>query len=76
MCFRVVTEKHDVYTRKGADLFMNKEISLNEALTGFVMEIKHLDASKFVISTKPGEIIVQGALKCVKGKGMPFYKNE
>lgn len=55
---------------------MNKETSLNEALTGFVMEIKHLDASKFVISTKPGEIIAQGALKCVKGKGMPFYKNE
>lgn len=47
--FRIKTEKHDIFTRKGADLFMNKDISLNEALTGFSLEIKHLDSTKFYI---------------------------
>ena len=32
---RIKIKKHDVYIRKGADLFMEKNISLLEALTGF-----------------------------------------
>ena len=33
----------EVFIRKGNDLFINKDISLIEALTGFIMKIKHFD---------------------------------
>jgi DnaJ-class molecular chaperone len=32
-----------LFARKGADLFLEKKISLLEALTGFNFELKHLD---------------------------------
>jgi DnaJ family protein A protein 2 len=51
---RIMIKKHKIFTRKGADLFINKKITLLEALTGFNFEISHLDGSKFVIATLPG----------------------
>lgn len=41
--FRVTTEKHAVFSRKGADLFMDKQISLLEALLGVSFIVKTLD---------------------------------
>lgn len=32
---RILIEKHKIYTRKGADLYLEKKITLGEALTGF-----------------------------------------
>lgn len=32
---RILIDKHKTYTRKGADLFLEKKITLCEALTGF-----------------------------------------
>ena len=55
--FRVTIEDHKIFTRKGADIYMEKKISLLEALTGFNFEIKLLDNSKVKISTLPGEVI-------------------
>lgn len=75
MVFRVFIEKHKVFTRKGADLFVDKKITLLEALTGFNIEIKLLDNSMLKISTLPGEVISSGDIKVVKGKGLPFYKD-
>jgi DnaJ family protein A protein 2 len=31
---RIKIKKHDIYERKGADLYTNKKITLLEALTG------------------------------------------
>lgn len=53
----VVIEPHLVFKRIGADLFMRKEISLLEALTGINFEIIHLDGEKVKVVTYPGEII-------------------
>ena len=40
----IVQEKqHEVFTRKGADLFMKKDITLLEALTGLEFTLTHLD---------------------------------
>ena len=50
---RMMIKKHPTFTRKGADLFIDKKISLLEALTGYNFEIKHLDGSPLVISTPP-----------------------
>ena len=42
-------ENHKEFKRTGADLFMEKKISLLEALTGTNFEIKHLDGKKFKV---------------------------
>lgn len=38
LVFRVNIAPHKVYTRKGADLFIDKKITLLEALSGFNFE--------------------------------------
>lgn len=53
----VVFEPHPVFKRIGADLFMKKEISLVEALTGLNFEISHLDGHKIKIASARNEVI-------------------
>lgn len=48
---------HSNFQRKGADLYINRNISLVEALCGFEMELTHLDGRKLLIKTSPGEIV-------------------
>ena len=67
--------KHKIFTRSGADLVIEKEITLKQALLGLNFTIKFLDGKDLLISTVPGEVIENGALKSVKGKGLPFYKD-
>merc|ERR1719498_1152392 len=50
-------EEHKLFKRKGADLFIEKEVSLVEALCGFETEVTHLDGRKLLIKTAPGDII-------------------
>jgi DnaJ family protein A protein 2 len=50
-------KEHQVFKRKGADLFIERRISLVEALCGFETEVTHLDGRKLLIRTSPGEII-------------------
>lgn len=53
----VLKEKpHDVFKRHGADLYLEKKISLLEALCGFTMEVTKLDGRTLVIKTPPGQI--------------------
>jgi len=52
----VLDEKeHNVFRRHGIDLLMQMEISLTEALCGFVRAIQTLDDRSLVISTLPGK---------------------
>ena len=69
----VQIKKHPLYSREGADLFMEKTISLLEALTGFNFFVESLDGHKIQVATAPGEIIQDGSKKVVKNMGMPFY---
>ena len=39
-----------------------------------MFEIKHLDDEVVSIGTAPGEVVKHMEVKCVQGKGMPFYK--
>jgi hypothetical protein len=50
-------QKHEVFKRKGADLFIERSISLVEALCGFEMEVTHLDGRKLLIKSAPGEVV-------------------
>lgn len=67
-------KKHNKFVRKGADLLYKADITLLEALTGFKMEITHLDGRKILVKTRPGEIIKPGVLKTVEECGMPFFE--
>mmetsp|Transcript_14213 Transcript_14213/g.1277 ORF Transcript_14213/g.1277 Transcript_14213/m.1277 type:complete len:106 (+) Transcript_14213:864-1181(+) len=71
--FRI--KKHKLFTRKGADLYLDKKISLLESLTGFNFEIPHLDGKKLLVTTMPGDIISPNTVKTIKNKGMPFFKD-
>lgn len=80
--FVVQEKEHDLFTRKGADLLLVKELSLNEALCGFKFIITHLDKRKVCIQSKPGEIIkakssdnVNPFVKMVPDEGMPSRGN-
>jgi hypothetical protein len=55
--FVLKVQEHELFKRKGADLFLEKKISLVEALCGFEMEITHLDGHKLLVKTAPGELI-------------------
>lgn len=55
--FQLQEKKHAVFTRKKADLFIDRKITLLEALTGFSTEVIHLDGRKLHIQTNPGDII-------------------
>lgn len=66
-------KKHKIFERSGADLTMKADISLLEALTGFQLQITHLDGRKVFIKSKKGDIIKPGMMKTVKECGMPFF---
>ena len=68
-------KKHLLFQRDGADLWMNKMLTLKQALLGFSFTVKFLDGKDLLISSVPGEVVEFGATKSVKGKGLPFYKN-
>ncbi|CAK9004921.1 unnamed protein product [Durusdinium trenchii] len=55
--FVLKQQEHADFKRKGADLFIERKISLVEALCGFTMELTHLDGRKLQIKTQPGEIV-------------------
>jgi len=55
--FVLKQQEHPVFKRKGADLFVERQISLVEALCGFQMDVKQLDDRKLLIKTAPGDII-------------------
>jgi len=54
--FILKQQEHDVYKRRGADLFIQQKISLVEALCGFTLDLPKLDGRKLLVKTKPGEI--------------------
>jgi len=72
-------QEHKRFLRRGADLYLEEEISLADALTGFRIVVPHLDGRKLVVKSKPGEVLQPGhggpALKGVQGEGMPFHKD-
>lgn len=75
LLIKVTVKKHKLYTRSGADLVLEKEITLKQALLGFNFSLKGVDGKDFTVSSVPGEVIQFGSIKSVKGKGLPFYRD-
>jgi len=66
---------HALFKRKGADLIMEKEITLVEALTGFSFVLEHLDKRKLAIQSTKDHVVKPGTIHVVKDEGMPNLKN-
>ncbi|XP_067829430.1 dnaJ homolog subfamily A member 1 [Heptranchias perlo] len=66
---------HDLFRRHENDLVLKMEILLVEALCGFKRTIGTLDKRTLLITSKPGEVIKMGNLKCVLNEGMPIYRD-
>lgn len=72
----VVQEKeHDTFKRKGADLAVNIELELSEALCGFSRTITHLDGRVLKVESKPGQVIKHDSYKIIRNEGMPHPGN-
>ncbi|XP_003739757.1 dnaJ homolog subfamily A member 2 [Galendromus occidentalis] len=73
---RLILEKHETFVRQENDLYVEKTISLTEALCGFQMNIRQLDGRTLLITQPPGEVIAPDSLKGIRGEGMPIYRGD
>ncbi|KAL7742370.1 hypothetical protein ACLKA6_019006 [Drosophila palustris] len=70
---RVQQMPHARFLRKADDLYTNVTISLQDALIGFTMEIRHLDGHSVAVTRE--KITWPGARIRKKGEGMPNFEN-
>lgn len=56
--------EHETFKRGGIDLYVDKKLSLREALCGFEFVLEHLDGRKLSIKQPPGKVIAPGT--CVR----------
>lgn len=73
--FVLVQKEHEVFERKGMDLYMAKEISLIEALGGFSFVINHLDGRELLVKNPEGDVIKPGDIRSIRDEGMPMPGN-
>lgn len=69
------SSEHTVFKRDGSHLFLKKQISLVEALTGFQFTVPHLDGRTLLVKSDPNMIVKPGDIKAIKDEGFPQLKN-
>lgn len=77
--FELVQTKHDVFSRSGADLSAELEVTLAEALCGFSkVVIKHLDGRGLHLQhpQPAARVLNPGQVIKIAGEGMPHKKSE
>lgn len=68
-------QAHELFERKGNDLYMHQKIDLLTALVGGDFPIKHLDGRILVVDLPKGkQVISPGLEKQILGEGMPQFK--
>ncbi|KAJ9440550.1 DnaJ protein-like protein [Diplonema papillatum] len=60
---------HPFFQRRGRHLFIEHEVTLNEALTGFALPIEHLDGRQIVIKTRPHQVLDPQKLWVIDARG-------
>ena len=72
--FLVQEKEHEVFTRKNNDLFMEKTLSLTEALVGYCFLFTHLDGRVIKCeNAKQGEVVKPGDIRMIQEEGMPIH---
>jgi DnaJ family protein A protein 2 len=73
--FVIEQKPHARFQRKGDDLYYQAEIDLLTALAGGTIAVEHLDERWLTVTINPGEVVSPGAIKVVRGQGMPSYRH-
>ena len=73
--FEIEQKPHTRFQRKDDDLFYRAEIDLLTALGGGQIFVEHLDDRWLTVNIYPGELITPGAIKVIKGQGMPSFRH-
>lgn len=73
LVLQIRTYPHPKFERRGDDLYTNVTVSLTDALSGFELDIEHLDGHKVHVSRE--KVTWPGARIRKKGEGMPNYEN-
>lgn len=73
--FEIEQKPHPRFTRRDDDLLYHADIELVTALAGGTIYVEHLDERWLSIEILPGEAIAPGAVKMVRGQGMPSYRH-
>jgi DnaJ-class molecular chaperone len=68
--------RHPVFLRKNADLLIDINISLAEALLGFKRTIRLLDGKEVTILSPAGEISGPDTVYIIASLGMPVYRTQ
>lgn len=58
------------FERKGLDLYLDKQITLKESLTGFIFQFTHLNSKVYKINNEEGNIIPPNYVKKIANLGM------
>ncbi|KAK5087079.1 Type I HSP40 co-chaperone [Lithohypha guttulata] len=73
--FEIEQKPHARFQRKDDDLFYHAEIDLLTAIAGGQIYIEHLDDRWLTVNIFPGDPITPGAVKVIKGQGMPSLRH-
>jgi len=65
-----IVEEHAIFKRNGLDIVVEKNITLKEALCGFVFDIEHVSGKKFSFNSSSGNIIRDGLIKTIPRLGL------
>lgn len=71
--FEIEEKEHERFKRRGNDLIYTAKIHLYTALVGGIFHVQHLDHQPryLAVHILPGEVIQPGAIKLIRGQGMP-----
>lgn len=68
--------EHPIFRRRGSDLFVRRNISLLQSLTGAEVTLDHLNGEKVTLKSELGDILAPDTVRCVENLGMPVYNAE
>ncbi|KAG5492718.1 hypothetical protein JKF63_01298 [Porcisia hertigi] len=76
MHLHIEVSPHRVFQRRGNDLIVNKDVTLQEALLGLRMPLKLLDGRTVNVETSAEHILKPDGVIKVTGEGMPGVSGE
>ena len=68
--------EHPIFRRRGSDLFVRRNISLLQSLTGAEVTLDHLNGETVTLKSELGDILAPDSVRCVENLGMPVYNAE
>ncbi|MBI2041700.1 MAG: molecular chaperone DnaJ [Candidatus Nealsonbacteria bacterium] len=69
---RIFVKKHPIFSRKGDDLFVSREIYFSQAALGDEVEVPTLDKTKILLNIPQGT--ESGKVLRISGKGIPHFQ--